>query len=632
MIPVPGYHKAWALLLGIVSLPVRTRAILATSPPTSESAFDFVIVGGGTSGLVVANRLSADRSISVAVIEAGQSQINNPNVTIPNSYGLGLHTDIDWNYRSVPQIYANDQPQVYDQGKGLGGTSLINGQTYVRAADAQIDAWETRFGNPGWNWDNLFPYYLKSETFQIPDTSQEEAGCNYTAAAHGEDGPLYVGWFEEIAPRDTYLDVRAAWEDIGYEWIQDPNTGKPSGASVWPLTVNRDLDIRWDAARAYLYPEAVAQRTNLQVYENTVAQRIVWSDNKDGEAQASGVEVTDAAGNTVIVTAKCEVILSAGSIKTPVLLEASGIGNVDILNANGIPVKIDLPSVGFNLQDQVSHSSSLISPELSMPLTWRRQPLAAIISAAGPDHNFTGYPTYVTYPTAVDLFGDNVSSVEDYVREQIPSYAQAIISRAAPNATSQEIQEQLLNDQADLIFKDLIPVTEIITASSQTIVINSFWGLLPFARGSVHINGSSVNNNPIIDPQFFQQDWDALLLTNTARTARKFMAQGMTAGWIGDETTPGLATVPGDATDEQWFTYLKKSYSPNYHPCGTAAMMSRELGGVLDASLKVYGTSNVRVVDASVLPAQIVGHLTSTLYAIAERASEIILSNYLAYA
>ena len=226
---------------------VLAQATLFDGPPQDGSSFDYVIVGGGTAGVVLANRLSANPKTSVALVEAGSSQVDNPNVTLVGRFSPGLHTDIDWQYPSAPQTFADGQSLIYDAGKGLGGTSLINGMTYLRAAVPQIDAWESVFGSAGWNWANLWPYYLKSESFQIPFATQAQEGCNYNPTAHGESGAVEVGWFDGIAGPDLYHDVRSAWEATGIQWISDANTGNGTGASLWPLTASRAENIRWDA-------------------------------------------------------------------------------------------------------------------------------------------------------------------------------------------------------------------------------------------------------------------------------------------------------------------------------------------------------------------------------------------------
>lgn len=599
-------RKTVAVILCGCTVTSPAQAVLNDGPPNNGSSFDWVIVGGGTAGLVLANRLSSDLKTTVAVVEAGAAQLNNPNVTLLGKFSPGLHTQIDWQYPSSPQNFAEGQTFVYDAGKGLGGTSLINGMTYIRAAIPQIDAWEKSFGNEGWNWANLWPYYLKSETFQAPDVAQIQEGADYIPNAHSEQGAVEVGWFAGIAGPDTYHKIRSAWEAIGTEWISDPNAGNSTGASLWPLTISRSENIRWDSARAYLFDERnnITARANLHVFQNTVAQRITWGDDVNGTAQAAGVIVTGGSEDEVAVMATREVILSAGSLKSPVILEESGVGNADVLGAQNVSVKLDLPSVGENLQDQ---------------------PQIGIEDIAGPGKFFTGYPTYVTFATANDLFGDNVTNVEKYVRSQIPAYAQTITSQAVTGATSPTVQEKLLNDQADLIFKDLIPIAEVLTAPFHNIVSMPFWNLLPFSRGSVHINRSSSDGVPIIDPKFFLADWDGIALAAIGRLTRKFLTAGRAAGWVGSEIVPGAGNVTTDDTDAEWITYAKKYFSLNYHPVGTTAMMAQDLGGVVDCNLKVYGTNNVRVVDAGIFPAQIDGHLTSTIYAVAERAADIIL-------
>lgn len=594
----------FATILSISAVIAPSHATLNGGPPDNGSAFDYLIVGGGTAGLVLANRLSLDPDTSVAVIEAGSSQLNNPNVTLVGAASPGLYTQIDWQYPSVPQDFADGTTLIFDAGKGLGGTSLINGMTYIRAAVPQIDSWESKFGNPGWNWTNLFPYYLKSETFQVPDTTQQQAGCNYIASINGGNGPVEVGWVNDVGAVDLYHEVRSAWEVAGIEWIPDPNSGNSSGGSVWPLTVSRSQNIRWDAARAYLFSGVnnITTRSNLQVYQNSLAQRIAWAPDTNGLAQAAGITVMGTSGSPVTVAAKREIILSAGSLKSPALLEASGVGNAAVLKAQNIPMTVELPSVGFNLQDQ---------------------PLIEIDNSLA--QNFTGYGKYVTFATANDLFGDNATQVEKYVRSQIPSYAQRITSRAAPNATSSSIQEQLLNDQADLIFKDLIPIAEILTLTAGSVVQSPLWNMLPFSRGSVHVNNSSPDATPSIDPNFYLADWDNIGEAAAGRLARKFLAQGRASGWVGREIIPGLGNVTADASDAKWTEYAKKYATPVHHPVGTTAMMAKELGGVVDCRLKVYGTNNVRVVDAGIFPAQVNGHLTSTIYAVAERAADIIM-------
>ena len=241
------------------------------------------------------------------------------------------------------------------------------------------------------------------------------------------------------------------------------------------------------------------------------------------------------------------------------------------------------------------------------------------------NHNTTGYPPYVTFATATDLFGTNTSSIEATLRASIPAYAAAVAANSG-NASSVSALTTLFTIQADLIFTQNTPLAEILSVpvAGALEFVTPFWVLLPFARGSVHIQSANTSAPPAINPNFFQFPFDVSAQAAIGRFVRRAFATAPLSAYVTAELLPGLATVPPDASDETWGAWLKSVYGPNDHPVGTAAMIARELGGVVDPELRVYGTANVRVVDASVLPFQVCGHLTSTLYAVAERAAEII--------
>lgn len=196
--------------------------------------------------------------------------------------------------------------------------------TYVRAEKAQIDAWE-KLGNSGWSWDDLFPYYLKSEQFDSPTSAQVEAGATYVSQQHGKKGPLNVGYGFGLLNGTYHEVVEQAWNNLGIPTSLDVNGGNVRGFTVWQSTMNRDANLREDAGRAYYYP--VQSRPNLHVFLNTVANRITWRESTSECAVAGGVEITAADGTVTILDAKREVILSAGSLRSPAILELSGIGN-----------------------------------------------------------------------------------------------------------------------------------------------------------------------------------------------------------------------------------------------------------------------------------------------------------------
>ncbi|KAJ9273896.1 CAZyme family AA3 [Paecilomyces variotii] len=582
--------------LGLLSL----AAALPARP--SDSTYDYIVVGGGTSGLVVANRLSEQKDINVLVIEAGGSVYNNPNVTDTSGYGKAFGTEIDWAYETVDQEYGGGHTTTMRAGKAIGGTSTINGMVYLRAQTSQVDAWEA-IGNKGWNWSTLFPYYKKSEHFQVPTvySSLRGAGIEYTPSYHGYTGPLKVGWDSEQLNDGLAQTLNTTYQNLAVPvpYNKDPNGGYMVGYALYPKTVDSEKNIREDAARAYYWP--YQNRTNLHILPYTNANKLIWKEGE--EATADGVEVTFANGTIGVLKASREVILAAGALKSPVLLELSGVGNPAILSKYGIETKINLPTVGENLQDQINNGLKYQSKT-----------------------NYSRQTDYVSYPSAPELFGNSTTAVANDVLRKLPAYA-AQVAKANGNVTKASDLERFFKVQWDLIFKSHIPVAEVLVEPSGFIYDTEYWASVPFSRGSVHIQSADPSATARIDPKYFMLDFDLHAQAQVARFIRELFKTEPFAPMAGAETSPGYSSVPSNATDSEWAPYLKANYRSNYHPISTAAMLPKEAGGVVDESLKVYGTSNVRVVDASVLPMQVSGHLSSTVYAVAERAADIIKGN-----
>ncbi|KAF2188096.1 GMC oxidoreductase [Zopfia rhizophila CBS 207.26] len=590
--------------------PIRTilqPLAISALPALASETFDYIIVGGGTAGLVLANRLSSNLSITVAVIEAGDSVLDNPNVTDVSAFGLAFGSSIDWAYTSAPQKYAGNRTLTYDAGKALGGTSTINGMTYLRAEKEQIDQWE-ELGNEGWNWESLWPYYLKHEGFLKPDYWQVERGATFEKEVHGFEGPVGVGWSKHLIGQGVESILRGTSEALGIPFNADANDGSMRGFTTWPFTLNASTNIREDAARAYYWSIPPESRPNLRVYLNTTATRIIWDpESKIGKVQASGVEVLTSTNSKkfISITTDGEVILSTGSIRSPALLELSGIGNPAILEPLGIKTIIPLPSVG-NLHDQ---SNTLMS--YSSSAKW------------------TGYPSFVTYVTASDLFGTHLNFVSDSLRANISRYAETIVSDSAPNATSVSILKSLLQKQVNLIFKEnsSVPLAELLWVPSANAISVAFWNLLPFSLGSIHITSANPTIPPSINPNYWQLEIDILVQSAAAMKIREYFSTPPLSEYVSGEISPNFTVVPQDARfdDTRWGDWLKGVSGSNMHQVGTCAMKNRELGGVVDIEGRVYGALNVRVVDASVIPEQVSGHLSATVYAVAERIVEGIL-------
>ncbi|KAI1743581.1 GMC oxidoreductase [Xylaria scruposa] len=579
--------------------PASTLLAILSARVAYGETYDYIIAGAGTCGLVLANRLSANPKIRVAVIEPGEDVRNNVNVTDPSLFTVAYDTPIDWQYSTTPQPAAGNRTIPWHAGKAIGGTSTINGMTYIRGDKPQFDAWES-LGNEGWNWETLFPYYKKAEKFTIPSAAQAAAGATYDPAVHGETGHVHTGFPFFLTNSSFHELATKTWGALGFPLIKDDNVGSVRGFSVWPQTLDRDQNLRYDSARSYYY--GVEDRPNLTIIKGTV-KKINWahSSNSSQAAVAEGVEYVTPDGKLVELTAAEEVILSAGALRSPLILESSGVGNPSLLKELGIETLIDLPGVGEYLQEQ---------------------PNTVLLYST--TYNTSGSAPYATFSTAQDLFGNKTSAMKASTSAQIPDWAKKVV--AASNGAVEEANvEKLLRTQHDLIFNKNVTIGESLATISGEYLVSAMWLLLPFSWGSVHLTSVDTINAPAIDPKYFLIDFDLDVQIGLGRQAQRFWHTKPVSNIVGDILLSAGDDLPLNATDEQWTKYISDTLMPNHHPIGTASMMSRELGGVVDPKLKVYGTKNVRVVDGSVLPLQFSGHLTATLYAVAERAAEIII-------
>ncbi|KAK4245571.1 glucose oxidase [Corynascus novoguineensis] len=514
----------------LLALALRTCA----SGACLES-FDYIIIGAGTSGLVVANRLSENLSVTVAVIEPGTDQRNNSNVT-STEFGKGLDTPIDWNYASIRQPNAGNRTFAMHAGKAWGGTSTINGMTYIRGNVAEFDAWE-KLGNPGWNWKSIFPYFKRSEKYTAPTKSQQAAGATYESRYHGFTGPLHVGYIPALKNGSFAPVVIKTWERLSIPHNPDLNSGSVRGFGMGPQTLDSELDIRYDSARAYLHP--AEHRPNLKMFKGT-GKRITWARGKsgDGGLVALGVEVINDGGEATLLRVEKEVVLSAGALRTPLVLEASGVGNSNILKSLGIETRINLPGVGENLVEQPSHFL-MYSGDLP--------------SAAS---------AYHAYVTAADLFGANLSAVEEVTRASIPTWARAAADASGPGSLDVHAIEKVLQIQHDLLFKYNATAAEILVVIAPgNILASNYWALFPFSRGSVHLGLRSKLDEPVVDPRIFLADFDASTMVAAARVVEKFWSSEpmKTQASVTGPVVSGDFDLPGNATDAQWHAYLRNT-------------------------------------------------------------------------
>lgn len=472
--------------------------------------------------------------------------------------------------------------------------------TYIRGDKAQFDAWE-QFGNPGWNWNTMLKYYKKIEKIFPPSPAQQKIGASIEPQYHGTNGELHVAFNPVLENGSLYDTLKKSWAVMKEGVNKDLNSGTTKGFSVWPQTLDPIENKRWDSATAFYW--SIQNRKNLKHINGTVS-KLVWKNGAaESGAQATGVEYIDPSGKKQSIKAKKEIIISAGALRTPVILEQSGVGNPRLLKQKGVQVVVDLPGVGENMIDQA---------------------LTTLFYST--NATITGYTPYGTFVTAADIYGSNIDKVAKATKAKLGKWAQQL-SQASQGGLNASALERIFEIQHDVIFNKHVTLAEILSAALGDKIGNSYWDLMPFGRGSVHMSSVEDINRPIIDPKYFYIDFDRDTQRESGKLGVKFWTTSPVNEIIVGQFAPNATVLPPGATDEQWNKFLADSSSSNSHAIGTAAMMSRELGGVVDPSLKVYGTKNVRVVDASVLPMQFSGHLTATIYAVADRASEMILGH-----
>jgi len=596
-----------------------------------KTKFDYIVVGGGTCGLVVAARLTENPNCIVGVIEAGGFHENVPEVNVPGMMGRGLgNPDLDWTFFTEPQKYANGRKVLQSRGKGLGGSSLLNFMASVRPNYLEVDALE-ELGNKGWNWKSVFAYMNKSEQLQPSDVPPElaEKYANIPAPElHGKDGPIKKSFPPHLTDlHPAFLD---SFEQLGIP--RNPESGGaglPIGAFLLPTSVDRKTATRSYAATGYYTPNA--QRSNLVVLTGAHASKILLKSSSTGLQHATGVEfIKD--GITHSVEATKEIILSAGSFQNPQLLELSGVGDKDILNSFGIEPVIDLPGVGENLQDhsvvpvivqvdqKIETAESLFDPEaLARHQELYKQQKGLL---AGPPASFMAF-------TPANVIG-TAEGIKQWVEQcSIEGAPPEIFANTKPEvkrgiAKQYEIMSRWIADPAHpmALFISLnfgFPVPGVTTDPKKRYHTVLCCYTHPFARGTVHIGSTKPTDYPLIQQNYLSNPVDLDILEKAIRFLVKVQQTSPLKDLIVEQVTPSET-----ATTEEIREYVKNTLSTEHHPIGTCSMLPKEYGGVVNSKLVVYGTDNLRVVDTSIIPLQLTSNTQSMAYAIGEMAADII--------
>ncbi|MDH4402136.1 MAG: GMC family oxidoreductase N-terminal domain-containing protein [Burkholderiaceae bacterium] len=541
------------------------------NPVNKEIVADYVIVGAGTAGCVLANRLSACGKYKVVLIEAG-GRDSHPFIHIPAGFLRLLdHPSITWGYKTAPEKQASQREILFPRGRGLGGSSSINGLLYVRPFAADINAWEER-GAAGWNFENCLPYYIRSETWQDGKDPKR-----------GHDGPIQVT--RVLSPPAVCAEVMMAGEELGLEMLDDPNTNT-RGPSIWYYQQTRQGRFRSSAARGYLRP--AAYRTNLSVLTDLHVMQVIM-EGEGKQRTATGVACRRENGQTVFVKARKEVILSAGVIGTPRLLELSGIGDPHVLDNAGIRSQVALSGVGNNLQDHYVTR-----------LCFRIQGIETANERA--------------HGTAL------AKEVAKYVvsGDGILTYSAAVIGAFASTGLVARPDVQFVIAPGS--FKE----GRIGELEDEPGLSFGVWQMRPESRGEVHIVSSDDSKAPSIAPRYLSDSLDRQTVIAGLRIGRQLARQPSLAPYVVGETVPG----PQADSNEALLQYARDNGSTVYHGVGTCRMgPDPAAGAVVDANLRVHGVNRLRVIDGSVMPTMTSTNTNATVLMIAERAADLLLND-----
>jgi choline dehydrogenase-like flavoprotein len=530
----------------------------------SEFTFDYIVVGAGSAGCVLAARLSENPNTRVALLEAGGSDASNW-VTIPAALiGTVPTKRMNWAFETVPQTGLNGRRGYQPRGKVMGGSSSINAMCYIRGHATDYDEW-AQLGCAGWAWNDVLPFFKKSEG--------NLAGLD--PSLHGKTGPLKVSNLQSPSGFNKYFFE--ASHALGYARNSDFNGGEQDGVGFYHVT--QEAGVRSNTARAYL--SNAMQRPNLTVIKDASVQKVLFEGKR-----ANGVAFTSN-GEQRQVSAKGEIILSAGAFGSPQLLMLSGIGPAQQLQSLGIPVLEDRPSVGTNLQD---HLDCLVTKHLNDPRLIGMS-FAALLRAPSQWREYQRSRT--------GMFTSNYSESGGFVR-------------SLPHLSKPDIQWHFVIAAADNHGR------------------TKHWGqgyalhacnLRPYSRGDVKLQSADHQNAPLIDPKYLSDPRDLEIMIRAYKLSRAVMQSSAFDSVRGRPLVPE-PDLNDDAAIEQ---FIRNQADTIYHPVGTCRM-GADAQSVVDTALRVRGVEGLRVVDASIMPTLIGGNTNAPTIMIAEKAANEIIS------
>ena len=523
--------------------------------------YDYVIVGAGSAGSVLANRLSEDPNTKVLVLEAGG---RNTSILVKMPAGVGQlikkKSEFNWGFWTEPEPHMNNRRLWWPRGRGLGGSSAINGMIYIRGHASDYDQWR-QMGLSGWSYEEVLPYFKRAETLH-----------GEPSPYHGFEGPLHVSW-GELSDHPLNAGVIKAGVEAGYKFTEDFNGADQEGIGFYQVT-QRD-GRRCSVARAYIYGR---ERPNLHTLADATVLRVVF----DGK-RASGVEIVRG-GRTETLEARAEVVLAAGAFNTPQLLMCSGIGPAAHLQSFGVPVIHDAPQVGQNLIDHIDFTINKRVASIE-PTGFSIRGIARML------------PQFVSFMRhGTGMLSSNVAEAGGFLKSR-------------PTLERPDLQ---LHFCAALVDDHNRHMHWGHGYSLHVCVLR------PHSRGTVTLASGDAREAPVIDPRFLSDSRDMDLLLEGAQIARRILDAPSLAVRGGKE----LYTHPGQSHAELRETIAAHA-DTIYHPVATCRMGS-DAASVVDPQLRVRGVTGLRIVDASVMPTLIGGNTNAPTVMIGERAAEFI--------
>ncbi|KAI8632917.1 hypothetical protein F5Y19DRAFT_472098 [Xylariaceae sp. FL1651] len=611
----------WFILVAcnILVLVVTASSPKYSSPVLSQqhvngTTYDFIIAGGGIAGLTVADRLTENPKVSVLVIEDGPLADDSDGVLVPGAWDPIPY--LPKSILSEPQKFLGSRNFPVNVGRVVGGGSVVNPMVSIRASKEEYDSW-SKLGAASWGWNDLLPFFKKSENFTAPDDYLRlQANVSWLDDVHGVDGPFQVSY-----PNHFYQGSGDWWSaalHVGLTPSEDPNGGSPAGLFFY--TTSEDFTNRTRShAQLSHYTRVIKNRPNYHLLPGTVVSKILFEGTR-----AVGVSFLQATrGPVYSVSASKEVLLAAGALGTPKLLMLSGIGPRYTLDKLGINPVVELPGVGSNLQDHLSFS---VPYNFTKNLTPNAESLASDTEYAARQKVLYDERREGAY-VIVNGFSTNIAFVpfrnatldpDDILqRLQNPNLTsilgQNLDTTVRAGYQAQRAAIQTLLDQANT------PIAMIHWNSDSKILI---FMLRPLSRGTVTINSTDPLKEPVVDFGALAEPVDLDLALAGFRKSREIMKAPIMRALGATEATPFGDTINEDDALKQ---ILVDAINPtSAHQCCTAPMMPLDQGGVVDSNMRVYGAQNLRVIDVSYWPFILSGFPMATMYASGEKIAAII--------